>query len=64
MKALTWIACALVALSVGVVAGHESAPPEPIAKESLAAIPVGVCPRGHVGMWIERGYMECLKEQP
>ena len=64
MKALTWIACALVALSVGVVAGHESAPPEPIAKESLAAIPAGVCPRGHVGVWADSANMECFKELP
>lgn len=27
-------------------------------------IPEGVCPGGHVGMWVERDSVECLKELP
>ena len=63
MKALPWIAAALVALTVSAVAGGESAPVQPVSIETTV-IPAGVCPRGHAGVWIEPGVMECLKELP
>ena len=62
-KAFPWIAALLIGAVVTAVAGHESAP-VPAPKEEPAHIPAGVCPRGHVGVWIDSGAMECLKELP
>lgn len=61
---LTWIAAALVVVSVGAVAGIENGPTPSNVLHEPAAIPDGVCQRGHVGVWIDSNTMECLKELP
>lgn len=65
-KALPWIAAILLAAAISAVAGHESAPLQaaPAQLEEPAHIPTGVCPRGHVGMWIDHATVECHKELP
>lgn len=60
-QALSWIAAILITGCIGALAAQESAP---ATKEEPAHIPAGVCPRGHVGVWIDSGAMECLKELP
>ena len=63
-QAVTWIAAILITGGVGAIAAQESAPPEGAAQIEPRAVPKGVCPPRHVGVWIESGVMECLKELP
>lgn len=62
-KAFPWICAALITLGVSAVAGHESQQPS-APQVTAQAVPAGVCPRGHTGVWIDSKTMECLKELP
>ncbi|VUZ24123.1 Uncharacterised protein [uncultured Comamonas sp.] len=55
--------CLSVLTSCGTDA--DAAPATPVSSPTpLKTIPQGVCPPGHVGMWIEHSVVECFKELP
>lgn len=62
-QAFPWICAALIALTVGAVAGRETQPQAAPAPQQRA-IPVGVCEPGTTGVWVDASTMECLKERP